>query len=130
VSGRPISSPHRSDMHKVVLDLVKGIYPGFRIEEEVQVDTKVGNKKAKLFVDILIRQMKVAIECHGRQHFEFISHFHASYADFQQARARDQAKVATLVDAGFGVVVIRYDEYKNLTASQLARLITKALEGN
>ena len=46
----------------------------------------------RLFCDFYLPFRKVVIECHGRQHYEFVPHFHGNRLGFAQVNVRDQNK--------------------------------------
>lgn len=118
----------KSALHRKVAKLLREIYPGFTILEEESLKTVVDDRKTTLFVDIVVRELSVVIECHGRQHFEFVPHFHQTRDQFAQAVARDRAKAQTVIDAGYSYVVVRFDEESKLTQGLLMTKIITALE--
>lgn len=124
---KKIDGPKRSDMHKFVRDVLRKTYPGFVIEEEKPVEC---GRRRTLPCDLCIPSLKVVIECHGRQHFEHVPHFHATKEDFTAQQSRDMQKAQAIRDAGWAYVMIRYDEYEKLNPKKIAKLITKALKEN
>jgi very-short-patch-repair endonuclease len=110
-------------MHIVVRELLKELYPGFRVEEEKRIDTGSGD----LPIDLTVPQMMLCVECHGVQHFEFNTHFHKVPEDFTAQKQRDREKKAAIRRAGYAYLCIRYDEYETLTTGKLAKMILKAL---
>ena len=122
--GKTIKSTKKSKLHTSTLNLVRSLFPGFVIEEETRVQTG----KTSLPVDIVIRELKVAIECHGVQHFEFTAHFHRTPEDFSAQRQRDRIKYDALRNAGWSPLVIRYDEIETMTTKKLSKLILAAIK--
>ena len=45
-----------------------------------------------LELDFYIEEIRAGIEIQGRQHYEWVPHFHPDYADFLALKARDQKK--------------------------------------
>ncbi len=110
-------------MHKRVVTLMGELFPNFRLEEEKQC--MVGQQR--LYCDIAVPMLSLVIECHGRQHFEYVKHFHTSEQGFEAAKQRDAAKAHTIKEAGWFLLIIRYDEWEKLTRKQLATKIAKAM---
>lgn len=48
--------------------------------------------KSQLRLDFFLPKINVAIEVHGRQHFEFVKHFHGTKKKFAEAKRRDELK--------------------------------------
>ncbi len=48
--------------------------------------------KSQLRIDFFLPNINIAIEVHGRQHFEFVKHFHGTKAKFAQAKKNDADK--------------------------------------
>jgi hypothetical protein len=112
-----------------VVSLVREIYPLFTILEEEPVKVEVRGRKTTLFLDILIKELNVAIECHGQQHGKYVTHFHGSRDGFAGSQLRDQAKAQQLQDLGYSFVVVHHHEQDRITASELLDRMTKAIEG-
>ena len=127
---RPIpDQPHpKSALHRRVVNLLRELYPRFTILEEESLKTAVEGRKTTLFVDIIVRELTLVIECHGRQHFEFTPHFHQTRDRFAQTVARDRAKAQAVIDAGYSYLIVRFDEEGKLTQELLMTKIIHALE--
>ena len=48
--------------------------------------------KSQLRLDFFLPKINIAVEVHGRQHFEFVKHFHGTRKKFAEAKLRDQLK--------------------------------------
>jgi len=83
----------KSSLHKFAKELLNEKYPTLHILEEVTVPIRKGQVA---YLDFYIPLLKLAIECHGRQHFTYVRHFHKSIYDFQQHRKRDREKAEWL----------------------------------
>lgn len=92
-----------SALHRTVLSLCKKAFPSMSVMEELTIDTDEG----KLYVDLYIKELNVCIECHGRQHDEYVPHFHGTKEGFRASKARDASKLRTLQDSGYTVVEVR-----------------------
>jgi very-short-patch-repair endonuclease len=121
--SKPIGAPKRSKMHVAIRDLLKETFPSFKVFEEYPVD--VGRRT--LPVDLCVSDLKLCVECHGRQHFEWVPHFHKTKEDFVAQQTRDRQKKQAIINAGWALLTIRFDEYEKLNKTKLAKLITAAL---
>ena len=126
----PLPRPPRdcSALHRTVVTLLREMYPNFQVQEEESLKVNVDGRDTTLFVDIYVKEFHLAIECHGRQHFEFVPHFHHTRDGFAAAVARDGAKAQTIQAAGLSYLIVRFDQEKTLTRQKLLRAITKALK--
>jgi hypothetical protein len=68
--------------------LLERLFPADRRLEEVALPGS-GN----LRLDFFLPTRRLAIEVHGRQHYEFVPHFHKTRLGFLQHRKRDTLKV-------------------------------------
>lgn len=62
----------------------------------------------RLKLDIYCPTYNLAIEYHGRQHFEFIPHFHATREDFIRAQERDDRKIELCKEKNISLIAFRY----------------------
>ena len=121
---QPQHRSKRSALHKQVKQLLAEAFPGYAIGEEVPL--AAGGRK--LFVDLVVKEIQVAVECHGRQHFQFVEHFHKDAEGYRNAKNRDAAKEQAIRDAGYSFVVITHDEADTLTPRRLLRKIKQAMK--
>lgn len=61
-----------------------------------------------LFLDFFIPQIKLAIEVHGQQHYEYTPFFHKTKADFLLAKAKDEDKIEWCEINKVDIVVLKY----------------------
>jgi hypothetical protein len=78
----------RSSLHIRAREILRRLYPMDRVLEEVPLP---GSNK--LTADFYLPDRKILVECHGRQHYEFVKHFHGTKLRFIKARANDSRKV-------------------------------------
>jgi hypothetical protein len=76
----------RSEPHLNARAWIKSLYPTMRLLEEVRIPG------AQLYLDFYLPQKKMAFEVQGRQHYEFVPHFHEDVHAFQRSKRRDQTK--------------------------------------
>ena len=83
--------------------LLKQVFPHSKIQSELYVNYK----HQKLYVDFYIPDYKIGIEVHGRQHDEFVPHFHGDAAGWAAHRRRDNLKLEWAEENKITLVVIR-----------------------
>jgi len=127
MSGK-LNAPQRSQMHAHVLKLIRQAWPSLTIKEEQEIQVQINGRSHYLRVDIVIVDLKVCIECQGRQHSEYVAHMHGSREAFEASRVRDQAKSQAVRDAGYTLVEIQHDEHNKLTPLSLMQRITGAMK--
>lgn len=97
----------RSELHVRARIILKEIFPFDRILEEVFLPS-VG-----LYGDFYIPKQKMMIECHGRQHYEFIKYFHKTAAGFIKSLQRDNQKKEFCEINEIELVELPYNESDN-----------------
>lgn len=128
IFGTPPKRSTASKLHMGVLSLLRDAYPGFTILEEKSIDANVSGRVQKLPVDLLLKELRVAIEVQGEQHFHWVTRFHKTPAEFDAQKRRDAAKAEAIVESGWTYLAIRFDEIATMTPTNLVELITKAIE--
>lgn len=81
--------------------LMRKLIPG----EEITTEHHIGDR---LRLDVYCPTYNLAAEYHGRQHFEFVEHFHNDVHGFRAAQKRDDRKVELCKEKGIALVVFRY----------------------
>ena len=106
-----ITRANASKLHKQVFAILDEIFPLYTIEQEKHVEV-YDEKEARhsLFLDFFIKELDVAIECQGKQHFEQNDHFHADSAAFKAQQHRDYIKKVWCEMNDITLIEIRYDE--------------------
>jgi hypothetical protein len=95
-----------------------------RIEKEIYINYK----GQKLYFDFLVKELGVYVEVQGRQHTEFIPHFHGNKDNFAKQKARDNMKIAYVYENDkYCLVRFNYDE--SITKELVYYKINKALDG-
>ncbi len=79
------------------------LLPGETIEQEVHIGKR-------LRLDVYCARFKLAAEYHGRQHYEFIPHFHKDKYGFVDMLQRDRDKASMCEQKGIVLVVFGYNE--------------------
>jgi hypothetical protein len=108
----------KSSPHQKALSLLLEILPGVVIFEEVTLPG------CGLYLDIFLPSISLAIEVHGKQHYEFVPFFHKTKADFLLARKRDRDKLEWCNLNDVTLVTLPHDEedkWKNLISSAISQ---------
>ena len=87
------------------------MYHSYRILEEVKLPgSTLTHRKGVLFLDFLIPQIKLAIEVHGKQHYEYTPFFHKNKAEFMLAKAKDEDKIEWCEINKVDLVILKYSD--------------------
>lgn len=109
-----------SKLHKAVGDVLKSspLFRNYNVYQEYPVSRVNSNytRNSEHF-DWVISDIKLVIECHGKQHFE-VSDFSGKEEDgglskFRAQRIRDTKKRLAATEAGYTYIVVKYDD-KNI----------------
>jgi len=103
-------------------EFLKGIFPHNLIQEEWYIKYK----GTKLFFDFYIKELGVLVEVQGRQHDEFVKHFHTDREGFISSKRRDNLKKAYCEETGAVLLEIRSEKEldKNKILNRIWRNIT------
>ena len=85
---------------------LKKWFPHFSIYEEHYVRYK----GSRLFFDFYIKEMGVLVEVQGRQHDQFVKHFHADREGFVESKRRDNLKKDYCEKTGKVLIEVRSEE--------------------
>lgn len=77
-----------SNLCDQVIETFKLVFPEIIIKTEKHVEYK----GQRLYIDIWVPQFGLVIEVHGRQHDEFVKHFHVDANGFNASKKRDALK--------------------------------------
>ena len=104
-SGRDNKSSH----HIRARELLSELFPYQRIYEEVTLPGSKTISTGLLYADFLIPNKYIIVEVHGKQHYEYCSHFHKTKADFMKSRKRDKKKIEWCELNDFTIIVLPYN---------------------
>lgn len=86
-----------------LLGVLNELFP----REEVITEYHIGER---LFLDMYIPAYSLGAEYHGRQHFEFVEHYHGDIDGFEQSQKRDQRKIDLCQQRGIALAVFTYED--------------------
>ena len=69
-------------------DFLRNVFPFYTIIPEYYIKYK----GQRLFFDFFIKELNLAIEVQGEQHYSFIKHFHEDKEGFLRSKYRDSLK--------------------------------------
>ena len=113
---------NKSSHHIRARELLSELFPYQRIYEEVTLPGSKTISTGLLYADFLIPNKYIIVEVHGKQHYEYCSHFHKTKADFMKSRKRDKKKIEWCELNDFTIIVLPYnkeDQWKNLIIDSL-----------
>lgn len=108
-----------------VLSILNEMFPA-NPHRRVFAEHYVNYKGQKLFFDFFVKELGVFIEVQGRQHTQFVKHFHGTADKFRAQKFRDNLKVEYVQEQEKCLVRI-YDTEK-ITKAMVRKKIAKALE--
>ena len=118
----PFSSDESSLMQIVKKQLLALGYENFATE----VRFPWLKYKQTMFLDIYFPELKLGIEVDGRQHSEFVPHFHSTLEGFEIQRNRDNMK--NILCKEHGVRLVRLNEDEIFDFEVIEKKITDALK--
>lgn len=104
-----------------IYDLLVKTFPHLTILKEHYVRYK----GQQLFFDFFIKNCNILIEVQGRQHSEYVGHFHGDKSGFIASKKRDNLKIAYCEENNLTLLAINYNE-KIETEADLLRKISEA----
>lgn len=126
VSNLPRESA--SKLHKTVFAVLKKQFPLSLVKQEFGITVEDGSGRSiPLFFDFFMPQLKIAIECQGRQHFERVQFFQSSDGDgFKKQQKNDGMKKEWCEANNVTLVEIRYDDdvTEELVLQKLKEVLT------
>ena len=87
----------------LLLREVKKAFKGFKVRSEVSPPFLDG-----LRYDIFIKDLNIAIEYNGRQHYEFVKYWHKTKKNFKETQARDEKKKRLSKENGIELIEVHY----------------------
>lgn len=99
----------RSNLHIRARKILQNLFLYDTILEEVSLPgSHKPSRRSTLYADFFIPQRRLVVEVHGRQHYEYISHFHSTKAAFHKARGRDKDKIRWCDINSIDIVILKY----------------------
>jgi len=99
--------------------LLRKVFP----HHTIILEHYVRYKGARLFFDFYIKELNVLIEVQGRQHDEYVAHFHGDRDGYLASKRRDNLKKEYCESNDIVLVEVR----KKLNKRSLLRLVWKEM---
>lgn len=116
-------------MSKIASDVygtLKEIFP----RETIISEYYINYKGTQLFFDFYIKGLGLLFEIQGRQHFEFVRHFHGTASGLREQRRRDNLK-KEYVELHKGLTLVYFYDIKDkITKELVLQRIYKAQQEN
>ena len=113
-----------SNLAKSVRETLAEAFPNTLVKEEYYVSYQ----RTRLFFDFHLPTLDVLVEVQGRQHHEFVEHFHGDAASFRAQKKRDRLKVDYAIHEEKTLITIDYDEIP-ISAMDLLKKVEVAQHG-
>lgn len=116
---------HQSTGESICKSLIHEIYPNEKFKKCRPNWLKNPMTKRNLELGVYNDNLKIAIECNGKQHYEYCPYFHANESTFQQQKNRDALKMRLCQEHGVNLIIIPYtckttQDIKNEIIKQLS----------
>ncbi len=108
-----------------VQNILEELFPA-KPFKQVICEYYVNYTNQKLFFDFYLKKLNILIEVQGRQHTEFVKHFHGTRANFLKHRERDNLKRVWAEENEISLVRFNYDE--KITKKLVLHKIDKAMK--
>lgn len=96
-----------SKLYLKALEIIKEEFPFVHICEEVSIKI---DKFTTLRLDILMPSIALVVEIDGKQHDEYVSHFHDDKISFAQSQGRDSQKEAWCDINKFKIIRLKWNQ--------------------
>lgn len=108
-----------------VYDILKELFPA-NPHRRVFLEHYILYKNTRLFFDFYIKEIQTLIEVQGKQHRQFVKHFHSSIESFRAQKARDNLKIQ-YVDEN-KLYLVRIHDGEHITKELILGKINKAFD--
>jgi hypothetical protein len=109
-----------------IYDILSGMFPRLsapRVTKEIYIHYR----GQKLYFDFFVKELGVYVEVQGRQHTEFVKHFHGEKEAFKSQKMRDNLKIQYVEENG--QCLVRFNFNEKITPALVKKKINKVLEG-
>lgn len=111
-----------SKNHLLARKIISETLCGYNVLEEVKLPgSTASHKRGVLYLDFFVPNLMLAIEVHGRQHYEYVPFFHKTKRGFILAQARDEDKAEWCRLNNIEILVLKYSESEDGWRNQISR---------
>ena len=97
-------------------ELIKLVFPNLSICTEIAITIKRGKT---LYLDMYLPTLDIAVEVHGKQHYEYTPHYHKHKHRFGRAKLNDDLKKEWCELNDIRYVELAYNESREQWADKL-----------
>lgn len=109
----------------LVLSILNKVFPA-NPHKRVFSEHYVKYKGTRLFFDFYVKELGVFVEVQGRQHTQFVKHFHGSKEKFLAQKYRDNLKIEYVQENE--MCLVRIYDTEEVTEELVLHKISKAME--
>lgn len=121
---RGVDNKSRSNLHQRAKKALQDMFPRDTLYEEVPLPgSSHGSVRNILRADFFLSSRSLVVEVHGRQHYEFVKHFHGNKLDYFRSQKRDRDKQEWCDINSFNLVILKYSDTDNEWKQRLAETI-------
>lgn len=113
-------------MSKIAEDVYSGIKVLFP-HDTIIPEYYINYKNTRLLFDFYIKSLGILLECQGKQHSEFVKHFHGDKENFYGQKRRDNLKVEYCENTGLTLIFF-YDKIDKITNDLILTRIYEAMD--
>ena len=114
----------RSKLHQRAKNVLQESFPRDILYEEVPLPgSSHGSVRNILRADFFLSSLSLVVEVHGRQHYEFVKHFHNNRLDYFRSQKRDRDKQEWCDINSFSLIILKYSETDNEWKQRLAETL-------
>lgn len=123
----PTVKNNASKLHSSVYEFCKRRFPLYTIIQEMPIYGDNRGIRSHLYIDIFIKELGVAIECNGEQHYRPNSFFFGGSYGFKKAQRNDKLKSDWCKENGYKLVIFKFDD--KLNYEKFNKIIDITLKG-
>ena len=110
----------RSKPHLTAREILNDFYKNYWVLEEVKLPGSRNKAlKSALFLDFFVPHVRLGVEVHGKQHYEYSQFFHKSSAGFKESLKRDKLKQDWCDLNEIYLIVFKYSDDTETWRSQI-----------
>lgn len=124
----PTVKSNASKLHTSVYEFCKQRFPLYTIIQEMPIYGDNRGLRSHLFIDIFIKELGLAIECNGEQHYKSNGFFFGGSYGFKKAVQNDKLKKEWCKENGYKLVIFKFND--KLSYETFNEIIDKTLRGD
>jgi hypothetical protein len=90
------------------INVINEIYPNHKFLKIRHPNIINPSTNRPLELDLYNEELRIAFEYNGKQHYQYIPHFHGDISNFNDQQSRDNGKIALCTANGIKLIIIPY----------------------